>query len=64
MKFINHYIEKKNYINEFVPTPLGPPHPPLHIVSLCALLNKFLKKKYKGTLSLLVKMDACYSSLK
>lgn len=59
MKFINHYIEKKNYINEFVL-----PHPELHIVSLCALLNKFLKKKYKGTLSLLVKMDACYSSLK
>lgn len=64
MKFINHYIEKKNYINEFVPHPLALPHPELHIVSLCALLNKFLKKKYKGTLSLLIKMDACYSSLK
>lgn len=45
MKFINHYIEKKNYINEFVPTPLGPPPSQLHIVSLCALLNKFLRKK-------------------
>lgn len=38
MKFINHYIEKKNYINEFVPTPLGPPPIPnstLFLYVLC-----------------------------
>lgn len=64
MKFINHYIEKKIILMNLSPHPLALPHPLLHIVSLCALLNKFLKKKYKGTLSLLVKMDACYSSLK
>lgn len=46
MKFIKHYIEKKNYINESVPTPLGPPPSPAPHCFLCALLNKFLKKKY------------------
>lgn len=36
MKFINHYIEKKNYINESVPTPLGPPPSPAsHCFFMC-----------------------------
>lgn len=59
MKFINYYIEKKNYINEFVFFYFE-----FYIVFLCVLLNKFLKKKYKGILFFFVKMDVCYSFLK
>lgn len=46
------YIVKKKFLLIY-PHPLSaPPLPQLHIVSICALLNKFRrKKKYKGTLS-------------
>lgn len=44
MKFINHYIEKKNYINESVPTPLGPPPSPApHCFFMCFVEQIFEK---------------------
>lgn len=48
MKFINHYIEKKNYINEFVPTPLGPPPSRTpHCFFMCFVEQIFEKKSTK-----------------
>lgn len=48
MKFIKHYIEKKNYINESVPTPLGPPPSPAsHCFFMCFVEQIFEKKSTK-----------------
>lgn len=52
MKFINHYIEKKYYINESVPTPLGPPPSPAsHCFFMCFVEQIFEKKVQRNFIS-------------
>lgn len=52
MKFINHYIEKKNYINESVPTPLGPPPSRTpHCFFMCFVEQIFEKKVQRNFIS-------------
>lgn len=46
MKFINHYIEKKNYINESVP-----PSPAPHCFFMCFVEQIFEKKVQRNFIS-------------